>query len=106
MSIISKNNNKLSDNEARKVSAGQMYADDVMGVKGLRVCTGAPTENVPDGYFWQMNGVYVSREEAMDIIKSKATRKLNDDESFLESYIDNYNKEMTGEIIYDNGIHK
>ena len=99
MPIISKNNNKLSDNEAKKISAGQMCADDVMGVKGLWVCTGAPTENNPEGYFWEMNSIAVNKEEAMDIIKSKATRKLNDDERFLESYIDEYNQKINGEVI-------
>ena len=100
MSIfISKNYNKLSNSEASKTSAGQLCADNVRGVEGLWVCTGAPTENNPDGYFWRMHGIYVSKYEAMEYIKSKATRGFNDEDSFLEGYIDKYNQEMAGEIL-------
>ena len=99
--VISKNYNKLSDSEASKISAGQLCADNVLGVEGLWVCTGAPTENNPDGYFWQMHDVYVSREEAMEIIKSKATRSFNDKDKFLEGYIDKYNQERAGKLLYD-----
>ena len=46
-----------------------------------------------------MNHVYVTREEAMEIIKSKATRSFNDEDEFLEGYIDKYNQERAGEHI-------
>ncbi len=97
--VVSGKFSKLSDSEVNRVAGGQLCADDVLGVKGLWVCTGGPTENNPDGYFWRMNHVYVTREEAMEIIKSKATRSFNDEDEFLEGYIDKYNQERAGEHI-------
>ena len=86
--VIAKNHNKLSDSDESKISAGQMCADNVRGVKGLWVCTGAPTEKSPDGYHWEMNGVTISKKEAIEYIKNKATRGFTDDDRFLEEYID------------------
>lgn len=99
--IISKDYQKLSNVEASKISAGQLCAENVMGIKGLWVCTGAPTENNPEGYFWHMNGIYIDKQEALEIIKCKATRQFNDEERFLEGYIEQYNQEMAGDIITD-----
>lgn len=89
---------KLNENDMGTISGGQIELNDVMGVVGLFVCVGAPTEMNPDGVFWKRNGISLTKDEAMDILKKKSNRYLNEDEVFLESYIQKYNDQVDGYI--------
>lgn len=78
---------KLNDRNLEKVASGQMCADSVIWVDGLWVCTGVPTDNNPEVYFWKVRNVSINKQEAMEIIRSKSTRNLNADEEFLKDYL-------------------
>lgn len=91
--------NKLDNSELESVSGGQRVIDDVMGVKGLGVCSGSPTETNPEGMFWKFHGISLTKEEALNKLKENATKGLdenNTDEYFLSKYIDEYNNEVDG----------
>lgn len=95
---------KLDDNELGDVAGGQIGIDDVMGVEGLSVSTGAPTNKNPEGVFWRYHGISLTKKEAMDVLKKKATRCLDEgytNEAFLAGYIRKYNDEIDGEMIED-----
>ena len=90
---------KLDRNDTKSVVGGQIYMEDVMGVKGLSMCTGAATEKNLGGVYWKRNGISLTKEEAMDLLKKKSTRSLNEkisDEAFLARYIENYNNQIDG----------
>ena len=55
--------------------------EDVMGVKGLSMCTGTATEKNLEGVYWKRNGGSLTKEEAMDLLKKKSTRSLNEKSS-------------------------
>lgn len=98
---LNKNANELHelDGELDSVSGGNMYVDNVMGVKGLDVCSGHPTETNPGGWFWRRNGIAVTEEEAFKCLKKHATKRLDEsktDEYFLSQYINDYNDKVNG----------
>ena len=91
--------NKLNENQMENIVGGQIAIENVMGVKGLFMCTGAPTKTNPEGVFWKQNGISLTRNEAMDLLKKRSTRALNEedpDEAFLAKYIQEYNDEVDG----------
>ncbi len=90
---------ELGRNDTKSVVGGQIYMEDVMGVEGLSMCTGAPTTENPEGVFWKRHGISLTKNEAMDLLKKKSTRPLNEkfsDEAFLARYIENYNNQIDG----------
>lgn len=99
------NKNIVENNELKQVSGGQISIDDVMGVEGLWMCTGAPTQHNPEGVFWKYHGISLTKLEAIDMLKKKSTRYLNIDspaEAFLDNYIKEYNDIIDGQpICYD-----
>ncbi len=93
---------KLDNNKLGNVAGGQIAVDDVMGVEGLWMCTGAPTDKNPEGVFWKYHGISLTKEEAMNTLKKKAVRPLNEeftDEAFLSEYIQKYNDEVDGQVV-------
>lgn len=93
---------KLENCKLEIVSGGQIGLDDVMGVKGLSMCTGSPTINNPDGVFWRYHGIALTKDEAFNKLKKHATRPLGSkytDEAYLQRYIDEYNNEVDGVLI-------
>ncbi len=92
---------KLSNEELGSVSGGQLMVDDVMGVKGLCMCTGAPNEKNSEGVYWYFHGIALTKEEAIKKLKRKATRGLDEDdegEAFLSQYIYDYNRNVNGDL--------
>lgn len=92
-------NKELKEQELDTIAGGQMYVDNVMGVKGLNVCSGNPTENNPNGLFWKFNGISLTEEEAMNKLKKHSTRRLDEtktNEHFLLQHIYNYNDIVEG----------
>lgn len=66
------------------------------------MCTGAPTQNNPEGVFWKYHGIALTKLEAIDMLKKKSTRYLNIDspaEAFLDKYIKEYNDIIDGQPI-------
>lgn len=98
---LNKNVNELNElnEELDSVAGGNMCVDNVMGVSGLNVCSGHPTETNPSGWFWRRNGIAVTEEEAFKCLKKHATKRLDEsvtDEYFLSQYIDDYNNRVHG----------
>ncbi len=90
---------KLVKDDTESVIGGQIYMENVMGVKGLSMCTGAATEKNLEGVYWKRNGISLTKEEAMALLKKESTRSLNEkfsDEAFLARYIENYNNQIDG----------
>lgn len=92
----------LSDKELENLSGGQLGLENVMGVEGLNMCTGAPTNKNPEGVFWKYHGISLTKNEALNLLKKKSTEYLDERytaEAFLATYIQKYNDEVDGEII-------
>ena len=91
---MEKEKEKLHENSMENVVGGQIGIENVMGVEGLFMCTGAPTEENPEGVFWERHGISLTKDEAMELLKTKSRRSLNKenpDEAFLAEYIEKYN---------------
>lgn len=92
----------LDDNSMENIVGGQISIENVMGVEGLSMCTGAPTENNHEGVFWKRNGISLTKDAAMKLLAKKSKRSLNEEytnEAFLANYINLYNAQIDGGIL-------
>lgn len=84
---------KLKNKALNDVAGGQRAIENVRGIDGLFMQTGAPTEENPDGVFWQIDGRPIALNEAMELLNTRSTRPFNKDdpdEAFLAKYLAKY----------------
>ena len=72
------------------VAGGQRFVDNVLGIQGLNMATGVPTNGNPNGVYWQLNGEDISENQALRLLEDQDLHNFNlqnPDEAFLANYL-------------------